>query len=198
MHPLSIRKAAETVSEWDDWKNEENKQVVQADWLDGQSEQVWRSTSKKTKIDYGPARDIKRNFLQWRVWSWLRMNASYRLNTCKSRGSIGFPAMEIRMATGARVSNTYPTCLLLGDSLAKVRLTPDGIVFPHGNTIKVYGSGWGCVPLGSRRGNGPPSRRWIGVLRGRSPTLELRHGPNSYGRQQWGILVNGRESEPAK
>ena len=26
--------------------------------------------------------------LGWRVWSWLRMNASYRLNTCKSRGSI--------------------------------------------------------------------------------------------------------------
>ena len=26
------------------------------------------------------------DFLQWRVWSWLRMNASYRLNTCKSRG----------------------------------------------------------------------------------------------------------------
>ena len=29
-------------------------------------------------------------FLQWRVWSWLRMNASYRLNTCKSRGSMEF------------------------------------------------------------------------------------------------------------
>ena len=28
----------------------------------------------------------KIQFLQWRVWSWLRMNASYRLNTCKSRG----------------------------------------------------------------------------------------------------------------
>ena len=27
------------------------------------------------------------SYLQWRVWSWLRMNASYRLNTCKSRGS---------------------------------------------------------------------------------------------------------------
>ena len=27
--------------------------------------------------------------LQWRVWSWLRMNASGRLNTCKSRGSTG-------------------------------------------------------------------------------------------------------------
>ena len=30
----------------------------------------------------------KRIYLQWRVWSWLRMNASYRLNTCKSRGSM--------------------------------------------------------------------------------------------------------------
>ena len=29
-------------------------------------------------------------FLQCRVWSWLRMNASYRLNTCKSRGSMRF------------------------------------------------------------------------------------------------------------
>jgi len=27
--------------------------------------------------------------LQWRVWSWLRMNASGRLNTCKSWGSAG-------------------------------------------------------------------------------------------------------------
>ena len=26
--------------------------------------------------------------LGWRVWSWLRMNASYRLNTCKSRGNM--------------------------------------------------------------------------------------------------------------
>ena len=29
-----------------------------------------------------------KDILQWRVWSWLRMNASYRLNTCKSRGSM--------------------------------------------------------------------------------------------------------------
>ena len=27
------------------------------------------------------------HILQWRVWSWLRMNAGYRLNTCKSRGN---------------------------------------------------------------------------------------------------------------
>ena len=30
-----------------------------------------------------------KDILQWRVWSWLRMNASYRPNTCKSRGSMG-------------------------------------------------------------------------------------------------------------
>ena len=41
------------------------------------------------------------------------------------------------MATGARVSNTYPTCLILGDSLSKERLIPDGIVLPHGRTIRI-------------------------------------------------------------
>ena len=28
-------------------------------------------------------------------------------------------------------------------------------------------------------------------------TLELRHGPDSYGRQQWGILDNGGNPDPA-
>ena len=27
--------------------------------------------------------------------------------------------------------------------------------------------------------------------------MELRNGPNSYGRQQWGILGNGRKPDPA-
>ena len=62
------------------------------------------------------------------------MNASYRLNTCKSRGS-GIVAIQLP-ATGARVSNTYPTFRLLGDSLSKERLIPDGINFPHGLFIK--------------------------------------------------------------
>ena len=35
------------------------------------------------------------------------------------------------VATGARVSNAYPTCPLLGDSLAKVRLIPDVVKNPH-------------------------------------------------------------------
>src|SRR3978361_914602 len=47
------------------------------------------------------------------------------------------------------------------------------------------------------RGNGPPRRRSVAGLRGRSATLGLRHGPDSYGRQQWGILDNGRKPDPA-
>ena len=62
------------------------------------------------------------------------MNASYRLNTCKSRGSISLAI--VKMATGARVSNTYPTFRLLRDSLSKERLIPDSMVRLHDNTIK--------------------------------------------------------------
>ena len=39
-------------------------------------------------------------------------------------------------ATGARVRNAYQTCLILGDSLAKVRLIPDVISSSHGGLIK--------------------------------------------------------------
>ena len=42
------------------------------------------------------------------------------------------------LATGARVSNTYPICPLLGDSLSKERLISDGILKPHGFTIKEF------------------------------------------------------------
>ena len=40
------------------------------------------------------------------------------------------------LATGARVSNAYPTCPLPGDSLAKVRLIPGAVMIPHGNITK--------------------------------------------------------------
>ena len=62
------------------------------------------------------------------------MNASYRLNTCKSRGSMGV-AIHL-MATGARVSNTYPTCRELGDSPLKGGLIPDVVVWRHRLSIK--------------------------------------------------------------
>ena len=40
------------------------------------------------------------------------------------------------MATGARVSNTYPTFRTLRDSLSKERLIPDGMMGLHDSIIK--------------------------------------------------------------
>ena len=58
------------------------------------------------------------------------MNASDRLNTCKSRGSEG--VATLLSATGARVSNAYATYPLQGNNSRKREL------IPH-NTIKLHG-----------------------------------------------------------
>ena len=58
-------------------------------------------------------------------------------------------------------------------------------------------SGGACVGLASWWGKGLPRRRSVAGLRGWPATLGLRHGPDSYGRQQWGILDNGRKPDPA-
>ena len=50
------------------------------------------TVNRNMTLDYDkriPERGYKKQFKQRRVWSWLRMNASDRLNTCKSRGSTG-------------------------------------------------------------------------------------------------------------
>src|SRR5919197_2295483 len=51
--------------------------------------------------------------------------------------------------------------------------------------------------LAGWRGDGPPRRRSVAGLRGWPARLGLRHGPDSYGRQQLGILGNGRKPDPA-
>ena len=45
-------------------------------------------------------------------------------------------SLLLLMATGARVSNAYPTCPPLGNNLAKVRLIPNDISRRHLNEIK--------------------------------------------------------------
>ena len=59
------------------------------------------------------------------------------------------------------------------------------------------GRGWGRGPSGRRRGSGPPCFRRVAGLRDRPATLGLRYGPDSYGRQQWGILRNGGNPDAA-
>ena len=56
-----------------------------------------------------------------------------------------------------------------------------------------WARGW----LASWWGNGPPRRRSVAGLRDWSATLGLRHGPDSYGRQQSGILHNGGNPDAA-
>ena len=59
------------------------------------------------------------------------------------------------------------------------------------------GMGWGRVLSACWWGDGPPRLRRVAGLRGRPATLGLRYGPDSYGRQQWGILDNGGNPDPA-
>ncbi len=61
------------------------------------------------------------------------MNASGRLNTCKSRGNRVFGSLT----TGARVSNAYATYLLQRDSPEKFGLIPHSTIFSHDKIVKV-------------------------------------------------------------
>jgi len=54
-----------------------------------------------------------------------------------------------------------------------------------------------CGLSASWWGNGLPRRRRLGDVRAWPPTMGLRHGPYSYGRQQWGILHNGGNPDAA-
>ena len=69
------------------------------------------------------------------------MNASGRLNTCKSRGI----AVAILAATGKRVRNTYTTFLSVGDSPGKLGLIPHNIMERHFFVIKDLSPGDGCA-----------------------------------------------------
>ena len=60
------------------------------------------------------------------------MNASGRLNTCKSRGKVPLAGHT----TGARVSNAYATYLQLEDSSEKLGLILHNITISHDIVLK--------------------------------------------------------------
>ncbi len=127
------------------------------------------------------------------------MNAGGVPNTCKSNGPRLKPSEGA--ASGGRVSNAWATCRAQGDNGRKRPLIPHIPGGPHGPAGKARGdpdgARWVRVRLASWRGSGPPKRRSVAGLRGRTATLGLRHGPDSCGRQQWGIFVNGGNPERA-
>ena len=75
------------------------------------------------------------------------MNASDRLNTCKSKGSGG--VLALLPATGARVSNTYATYPWQGDNPEKSGLIPRNTAGRHLPAVKGSdsGQGWACGAL---------------------------------------------------
>ncbi len=129
-----------------------------------------------------------------RVWSWLRTNAGGMPNTCKSNGREELAPQ----VSGGRVSNAWATCLKEGDNSWKRLLIPHDVRRGHPHRTKDFiALRWAHVWLASWWGNGSPRLRSVAGLRGWTATLGLRYGPDSYGRQQWGILGNGRKPDPA-
>ena len=105
---------------------------------------------------------------------------------------------KVKWISGGRVSNTWVTCLTQGDSRWKRRIIPYKVRLSHESLTKVLSSvRWTCVWLASWWDKGPPRQRSVAGLRECTATLGLRHGPNSYGRQQWGILHNGGNPDAA-
>ena len=94
----------------------------------GSVKDAWSTDNNKTE------NKIWKDKKQRRVWSWLRMNASDRLNTCKSRGSRG--GVILPLATGARVSNTYAICPSQRDNREKFRLIPHNTFGGHPAEVK--------------------------------------------------------------
>ena len=75
-----------------------------------------------------------------RVRSWLRMNAGGAPNTCKSNGT------PLRgEASGERLSNTWRTCPLLGNSRGKPRVMPDDPGTAHAAPGKAQAGGDGSA-----------------------------------------------------
>ena len=99
--------------------------------------------------------------------------------------------------SGERVSNTWVTCLVVGNNSPKGELIPHN-TFGENPNGKSSGAMRGArVRLASWWGNGLPRRRSVAGLRGWSATRGLRYGPDSYGRQQLRILRNGRKPDAA-
>src|SRR4029079_18705360 len=86
---------------------------------------------------------------------------------------------------GKRGGNTWVTCLRVGDNVPKGALIPHNILRLETQTSKP-----GIARPGAQRGargrlaswwgNGSPRQRSVSGLRGRTDTLGLRHGPDSY------------------
>ena len=95
--------------------------------------------------------------------------------------------------SGVRVSNTWIIYPGVGNNEGKPSLIPHN---PERGKEQ-FAPGGVRGRLASWEGKSLPRQRSVAGLRGHTATLALKHGPDSYGRQQWGILHNGGNSDAA-
>jgi hypothetical protein len=100
--------------------------------------------------------------------------------------------------SGGRVRSAWTTCPAAGGNAGKLALIPHTLPRRSAGGGKPQGAAGGVrVRLAGWRGDGPPRRRSVAGLRGRSATGGLRHGPHTCGWQQRGIFGNGRKPDRA-
>ena len=128
------------------------------------------------------------------------MNAGGVVKTCKSNGFLWI-AIFVK-SSGERVRNTWIIYLIVWNSSPKGELIPHTVIFrmvyePKSGTARPDAKRGVRGLSASWRGNGSPRLRRVADLRGWSATLELRHGPDTYGWQQFRIIHNGRKPDGA-
>src|SRR5919198_1054680 len=103
---------------------------------------------------------------------------------------------EASASSGGRVRNTWATCPAVGDARGKPRLRPHtSASLAGGGEMLRAAAGGACGGLAGWRGKGPPKLRSVAGLGGRPAPPGLRHGPDSYGRQQLGNFRTGRKPD---
>ena len=114
-----------------DWVKETNRQEIDKSGFRTTIEKGWSSYWQNKQAD---------SFLMERWSKKIFYNGEFDPGsgwtlatglTHASRGAAGKEARFITLATGARVSNAYPTCPPLGNNLAKVRLMPNDVECRH-------------------------------------------------------------------
>ena len=154
-------------------------------WRDWSLKTEQKLNTKERQLFYKKRsfRDLKnKSQIKWRVWSWLRINAGGVPNTCKSIDRS--PACWTEIEANGWVIRKQPAHEDW-DNPWKRGLRPDRYRDRMIFVLKVRDTGgWAYGALAGWWGNGPPWRWCIAGLRGWTATLGLRHGPDSYGRQQ--------------
>ena len=138
---LSIRKCV--AGQW--YRNRRSRMCKR---INKSQESIWFSSRQRWKINIW-------KYIEWRVWSWLRMNADRMLNTCKSLANLCLHRLakadgwvtrkELALQTGITDGNDWQHLIQL-----PARMCP---------AMKRDAAGELCVLLACWWGNGSP-RRW--------------------------------------